>query len=196
MFNRVIALKDSWVKRGKAPKANPPKRVETPNRPPQEPTGPRVYPKAVQDRIDHLSRQFELPLQAAAGLAQSPALTGFFEDTVAAGTRPNSAASWVLGEVRKVIEGDGLEPLRFGPTEVAALISLVEAGRVSNRNAKDIFEVMARESGQPEQIMADLNVESISDQGQLEVVIDQVLTEHSDAVARFRAGERKLQEGS
>ena len=52
---------------------------------------------------------------------------------------------------------------------------------------------MARESGQPEQIMADLNVESISDQGQLEVVIDQVLTEHSDAVARFRAGERKLQ---
>ena len=91
------------------------------------------------------------------------------------------------------MEGDGLEPLRFGALEIADLIGLVDAGRVSKRNARKIFGVLSDEGGQPVAIMAALGLESISDGARLQAVIGEVLANHPDQVARFRDGQRQLQ---
>jgi glutaminyl-tRNA synthetase len=198
VFNRVISLKDGWAKtqaKNKTSQKLEGSRTEpAPTQAPASATPEEHrYSPEVHERIEDLIGRHGLPRQEATGLALSGGLQLFFEDTVSLGARPSSAATWVLGEVRSVLEGDALEPLRFGPSELAVLLSLIESGRVTNRNAREIFRTMSRESGQPEEILASLGLESISDGDSLAAAIDQVLAENSDSVERYRAGEKRLQ---
>jgi len=188
VFNQTIGLKDSWTKKpGRRPPEEPPAAKEKPGREPRE------YSADVQSRIDAMLAAHDLPRQEATGLALSPSLSLFFEDMVADGARPRAAASWVLSEVRSVLEGEGLEPLRFGPAEIVQLISLVESGVVSNRHAKEVFTVLSTEGGRPAEIVDQLGLQTISDSASLEAAVDRVLADNPDSVERFRGGEKRLQ---
>ena len=123
-----------------------------------------------------------------------PDLRGLFEAALASGAAPVAAANWVTGEItaslrrRDVSLGD--VPLQG--TDLAALTAMVNDGRISARAAREVLEGVMDGEGSPSQVARARNLEQISDQAALEQVVEEVMASHSQAVERYRSGEKKV----
>lgn len=160
--------------------------------------------------IDHLRKDLpELPDQRKARLVAAyslsaveveqvtadPALAEYFEAVARASGDGKSAYNWVMGEVLAVLRASGEDITRFRvrPADLAQLLNLVRDGTISHTAGKRVFARML-ETGQPAaQVAADESLLQVGDAGAIAAWVDEVLAEHPEEAARFRAGEKKLQ---
>ena len=160
--------------------------------------------------IDHLRQELpELPDQRKARLVAAyalsageveqvtadPALAEYFEAVARASGDGKSAYNWVMGEVLAVLRSSGEEITRFRvrPADLAQLLNLVRDGTISHTAGKRVFARML-ETGQPAaQVAGDEGLLLVGDESAIATWVDEVLAEHPEEAARFRAGEKKLQ---
>ena len=138
----------------------------------------------------------ELGLSAAdAGRLAANRETGdYFEAGLAVFPQPKALANWILGDLAAHLNAAGLAiadapvtPARFG-----RLLQLIDAGTISGKIAKSVFERMAATGQDPDAIVAAQGLRQMSDSSALEAVIDRILAEAPDEVAAFRNGKTKL----
>ncbi len=124
----------------------------------------------------------------AALLAADPAAGVLFDAALAADpTRSAKAvANWVTGESLR------LGPATIDPGQLARLVGLVDEGRLSGTNAKQVLEVHAREGAPVDDIVARLGLRQINDPAALDALIDEVVAQHPAAVAELRAGKGQV----
>jgi Asp-tRNA(Asn)/Glu-tRNA(Gln) amidotransferase B subunit len=78
------------------------------------------------------------------------------------------------------------------PESLAQLVALIDAGRISGRIAKEVFEKMLDTGGAPEEIVRRENLEQVSDEAAIAAAVDAVLAQHAAQVEEYRAGREKL----
>ncbi len=121
-----------------------------------------------------------------------PAASALFEEALANGAvAPKALANWITGEYLRVVRqrGDGGHA---SGAELAHLVAMVEEGRISGTNAKEIFARHV-EAGEPvEQIVAALGLAQISDADALAAAVNEVLAAHQAAVSDYRAGKQQV----
>lgn len=152
-------------------------------------------PASMQAR---LVSQYGLSAYDASVLTSSKALAGWFEAVVAEAGEANAkpAANWLMGDVASQLNREGIEidaaPIR--PAQLALLLKRIADGTVSNNTAKkDVFPAMwAGESGgDADAIIAAKGLKQMSDTGELEKIIDDVLAANAKSVEEYRAGKEK-----
>jgi aspartyl-tRNA(Asn)/glutamyl-tRNA(Gln) amidotransferase subunit B len=131
----------------------------------------------------------------ASVLVADAAATAIFEAAHAADPDlpPKKLANWVCGEYLRLAKGEAGSAAaeRVSGPQLAALVRLVEDGRVSGTNAKEVFVEHAR-SGRPvAEIVAEAGLEQISDLAALRAAVAEVIAEQPEAVADVRAGTQK-----
>src|SRR5690606_35463575 len=143
--------------------------------------------------------QDELGLTAydAAQLTMDRATSGYFE-TLAEALPEGQAklgANWVLGGLAAALNREEREPADspIPPARLAALISRIIDGTVSNKIARDVFAAMwdGEHGGDPDAIIEARGLKQISDTGAIGAMIDDVLAAHPAIVEEFRAGKQK-----
>ena len=134
-----------------------------------------------------------LAARDAEQLAEDGAVADYFEQVVAAGADPRTAANWVTGEVFRLLnEGGGdLDALKVRPPQLAELIALAAAGTVSGPAAREVFDAMAESGGSPARIVEERGLQQVSDTGELESQVDAVIAGQPDAAEKVRAGDPK-----
>ena len=119
-------------------------------------------------------------------------LDQYFEETIRSGADPKAVKNWLLGVVRAKMNEDGSDVVRLRerlePTRLAALIALVDAGRISGSIAKDVFEKMWASGASAEEIVAAEGLTQIDDESQIVGLIAGVLAANADAVEQYRGG--------
>jgi len=70
------------------------------------------------------------------------------------------------------------------------MILLVEKGTISGKIAKTVMEEMYKTGKAPGAIVEEKGLVQISNSGELEVIVDNVMTQHADAVEQFRSGKQ------
>ena len=132
-----------------------------------------------------------VPAEAAA-LTTSRATAEWFE--AAASAYPGDAkkvANWVLGDLFGLVNSAGIElsQVRFPPGKLAALVELVDAGRISGKQAKRVLSEMFATGESPHAVAARLGIEQMSDATALESVVEEVIAANAEAADRVRAGQ-------
>jgi aspartyl-tRNA(Asn)/glutamyl-tRNA(Gln) amidotransferase subunit B len=147
-------------------------------------------PELPEARRRRFIRQYALGEPEAAFLSQDTALAAYFEEAVRAGAAPRSAANWLMGELaRKLREtGLGIQEARVDPEALAALIGLVDAGRLSATMAKEVFERMWATGRSAAAIVEEEQLARIDDEAALERAARDVVARHADAAAQYRRG--------
>ena len=150
----------------------------------------RAMPELPEARRRRLIDDYGLPPADAATLAQSRALTGYFEATAAAAGDGRAAGNWILGELsRKMNElGIGIANVRVTPEGLGQLIRLVGDGAITGPTAKVVFETMYADGRPPRAIVDAGGLLQIDDEAELARVVDGVLAEHPGPVAQYRGG--------
>jgi aspartyl-tRNA(Asn)/glutamyl-tRNA(Gln) amidotransferase subunit B len=153
----------------------------------QMPELPRVMAARFQ-------KDYGLPEYDATMMTQSKAFGAFFEATAKACGQPKLAANWLMGEVSRRLNAEDRE-LDESPVKaetLAKLISRISDGTVTNNGAKQVFEALWTGEGQDVDAIIDAKgLKPMSDTGELERILDEVLAANAKSVEEFRAGKEK-----
>ena len=149
-----------------------------------------ALPELPEARKQRLVRDYRISPAEAAQLADTGALTAYFEAASAAAGNPKAAANWVMGEVTRRLKADGDEIGAVGvsPEALGRLIRMVDAGAVSGSAAKTVFERMVGTGREAEEIVEAERLAQIGDEEQLLGVVTRVIADNDDAASRFRRG--------
>ncbi len=117
-----------------------------------------------------------------------------FDATVAAGGPARPAANWLTGEVTAWIRKTETDPedLKLTGDLLTELIALVESDTVSASAAKEVLDGVLLGEGNPAEVAKARDLLQITDTGEIESVVDQILAENPDALESLRSGEQKV----
>jgi aspartyl-tRNA(Asn)/glutamyl-tRNA(Gln) amidotransferase subunit B len=120
--------------------------------------------------------------------------TAEFFEQVASGRDAKIAANWVMGELFGALNRSDTD---IGESPVSAahlgkLVDLIGDGTVSNRLAKDVFEIMFDTGDDPEKIVEEKGMKQVTDTGAIEAAVDAAIANGAAQVEQFRAGNEKV----
>ena len=112
------------------------------------------------------------------------------EATVAAGCDPASARKWWMGEIsRRAKEREvSLDEAGVSPAQVAELQSLIDAGRINDKLARQALEGVLAGEGDPTQVVEARGLEVVSDDGALTAAVQEALDANPDIVEKIKGG--------
>ena len=155
---------------------------------------------------------YGLPEYDATTLTQSKAMAAYFEAAAKASGQPKLVSNWVMGELsRRLNSGEAsIETAPVSAAQLAALVSRIADGTISNNAGKQVFEVLwaaGEIAGHPidpgyvDKAQIDLasidavieakGLKQMNDSGALEKIIDEVIAANADNVAQYKAGKEK-----
>jgi aspartyl-tRNA(Asn)/glutamyl-tRNA(Gln) amidotransferase subunit B len=173
-------------------------------------TEPDLVPMEFEDAVVEKLRANlpELPSQRKARLSSlgldehlaavlsgsEPGLRRIFDEAVALGTEPVAAARWLTGEVTAALRRAESSPesAPFSGSDLAELVAMVSANRVSSSAAKEILAGVLAGEGSPSRVAEARDLYQVSDQDLITAAVDEVLAANPDAIVRFREGEDKV----
>jgi aspartyl-tRNA(Asn)/glutamyl-tRNA(Gln) amidotransferase subunit B len=130
---------------------------------------------------------------AARVLTGHPRVAAFFEEAATLHGNPTRVANFVASEVLRDVVTHGLDA-RFPvtPAQVARLLKLVDAGRISGKQAKEVYAKIAGSDRSPEDVVAELGIEQVSDVDAIEAICRRVIEQSPKQAAQLRAGKTAI----
>jgi aspartyl-tRNA(Asn)/glutamyl-tRNA(Gln) amidotransferase subunit B len=151
-------------------------------------------PELPDARRERFMRDYRVPAYDAGLLTASRAAADYFEALVkAAAVDAKLCANWQTGELSAALNRAALEmsDSRIGPGSLAALLKRIADGSVSNKTAKEVFDAMWAGEGGADEIIEKRGLRQISDAGEIEKVVGEVLAANPKQVLDYRAGKEK-----
>ena len=136
---------------------------------------------------------YGLPDYDATTLTQSKAMAAYFEAVAQACQQPKLASNWLMGEVsRRLNAGDGsIEACPVSAVQLAALVSRIADGTISNNAGKQVFDALWKGEGEVDALIEAKGLKQMNDSGALDKIVDEVLAANADNVAQYKAGKEK-----
>jgi aspartyl-tRNA(Asn)/glutamyl-tRNA(Gln) amidotransferase subunit B len=127
-------------------------------------------------------------------VASHPDIARFFEEAAAGAARPKAIANWIINDLlgRLNDAGMSINRTRFSPGDLRDLIGLIEAGRLTGPQAKEIFAGMFAGEGGPAELARAKGLDQPGDGSALERWVDDAIAAHPAIVERLKAGESRL----
>ena len=129
-----------------------------------------------------------------AGVIVSDKATSDYYEKVVKNRSPKLVTTWVTSELFSILNKTNLtiDESPVSHDKLGELIDNIESGKVSNRLAKDIFEEMCETGKSPSDIISEKGMSQISDEGELEKLVNDVLSANPENVEKYKNGKDKL----
>ncbi len=111
----------------------------------------------------------------------------YFE-AVAQGRDGKMAANWVINELFGRLKKDSLDisDSPVSPAQLGGIIDLIASGDISGKIAKDLFEIVYTEGGEPAQIVEARGMKQVTDTGAIETAVDQIIADNPAQVEKAK----------
>jgi aspartyl-tRNA(Asn)/glutamyl-tRNA(Gln) amidotransferase subunit B len=112
----------------------------------------------------------------------------YFE-TVAKARDGKLAANWVINELfgRLNKEGKEIENSPVSAAQLGQIVELISNGTISGKIAKDVFEIVWSEGGDPAEIVEKRGLKQVTDTGAIEKAVDEIIAKNPDKVEQVKA---------
>jgi aspartyl-tRNA(Asn)/glutamyl-tRNA(Gln) amidotransferase subunit B len=154
----------------------------------------QAMPELPENRRQRFSEQYGLSYADASQLVTDRALADYYEAAAEASGNPRGTANWIRTELLRELEGSGLSAVEspVAPAELGALVRLIDEEKISGKQGKDVLVEMFK-TGKPAQaIIEEKGMVQLSDTGEIDVLIDDVIAANPDQVASYRSGKETL----
>jgi aspartyl-tRNA(Asn)/glutamyl-tRNA(Gln) amidotransferase subunit B len=154
-----------------------------------------TLPEMPEKRLLRFLHDLKLNQADAEFIVSDKPLADWYEAVLKIYDEPKKVASWVVVEINRELQEQhlGVDELKVSPTGLAELLRLLDAGKLNNITAKEVFRGMA-ESGEDALTTAKkLNKLIEQDESVVDDAIAEVINEYRDkAVADYLGGEKKV----
>ena len=160
---------------------------------------PLVFDQAFVDELkiglpalpDEIKSDFinEMGLSAydASILVSEKAIADFFKE-VANGRDGKLAANWVINDLLGALNKASLDISQspMSANQLGGIIDLIKEGTISGKIAKDLFEIVWNEGGDPAKIVEARGMKQVTDTGAIEKTVDEIISANPDKVAKAK----------
>ena len=145
-------------------------------------------PELPDDKRARFIADYGLPPYDAGVLVMEREAADYFED-VARGRDAKGAANWVINELfgRLNKEGKTVTTSPVSANQLGAIVDLISSGTISGKIAKDLFEIVWSEGGDPNAIVEQRGMKQVTDTGAIEKAVDEIIAANPDKVAQAQA---------
>ncbi|MBI2341110.1 MAG: Asp-tRNA(Asn)/Glu-tRNA(Gln) amidotransferase subunit GatB [Deltaproteobacteria bacterium] len=135
-------------------------------------------------------KDFCIPEYDAFVLTQDKKLAEYYEQSVGHFNSPKKISNWIMTELLRKLNETGIEisSCKISAKDMANLVELIESDKISGKIGKTVFEEMFADGKTPEKIIAEKGLIQVSDEGELEKIIDEVLAKNAENVAKYKSG--------
>ena len=150
-------------------------------------------PELPDEKRARFVRDYGLPVHEAARLIVERATADYFE-AVAQGRDAKAAANWVLNELagRLNKEGRDITASPVSEAQLGAILDLMAEGTISGKIAKDVFEIVWNEGGDPRGIVEARGLRQVTDLSALQKLVDDIVARNPDKVGDAKANPKAL----
>jgi aspartyl-tRNA(Asn)/glutamyl-tRNA(Gln) amidotransferase subunit B len=152
------------------------------------------FPELPKDKEGRFKSEFGLTGYDAKILASSKSMADFFETAAKDLLNYSLLANWLIGEISAFLNKDVIEinESKLTPANLATLINRIDDQTISGKIAKSIFEEMYLNGKTPDEIIESQGLQQISDDGEIEKIINTVIENNPAQVEGYKNGKDKL----
>ena len=150
-------------------------------------------PELPDARRARLEKEYGLSDYDAGLITSSRAMAEYFDAVVATGADPKLAANWIMGDLAKNLNEDGIDIVKspVSAERLGKMIGLIMKDTISGKIAKKVFKEMWTNEDDPEKIVKDKGLVQITDTGAIEAAVDAAIAANPKAVAEYKGGKKK-----
>lgn len=151
-------------------------------------------PELAAERAARYVASYDLPPYDAGVLTASRSLAEYFEACVKLYPQPKIVSNWVMGDLSAHLNAAGMEPSTapFTPKHLAELLQMLEDQVINGKMAKQILEKTFATGQSPRQLVEKEGLSQLSDQDELEKLVEEVIAAHPDSVEKYRSGRTRV----
>ncbi|MET3601551.1 aspartyl-tRNA(Asn)/glutamyl-tRNA(Gln) amidotransferase subunit B [Martelella mangrovi] len=128
-----------------------------------------------------------LSVYDASVLVSDKAVSDYYEKLVEL-SEAKAAANWVINDLLGALNkaGKGIDETPVSPEQLGAILSLIKDGVISGKIAKDLFEIVWNEGGDPKQIVEDRGMKQVTDTGAIEKIVDEIIAANPEQAEKVK----------
>tara|TARA_Y100001978_G_C23678805_1_gene427892 strand:- start:479 stop:1942 length:1464 start_codon:yes stop_codon:yes gene_type:complete len=152
-------------------------------------------PPLPRELFDKYVHEFQLSPYDANNLTDTKEIALYFEQVVEHTNNYKAAANWIMGAVKSYLNENGVQIDEFPilPKKISDLITLIDQGKISSSAASQkIFPAMFTSEDSVMHIAEQLNIIQVSNEGDIDRFIQEVISNNPSEVERYKKGEKQL----
>ncbi|MEM7301191.1 MAG: Asp-tRNA(Asn)/Glu-tRNA(Gln) amidotransferase subunit GatB [Pseudomonadota bacterium] len=144
-------------------------------------------PELPDDKKERFKSELGLTAYDASILVADKDVADFFE-IVAEGRDGKQAANWVINDLLGALNKAGLSigETPISAAQLGAIVDLIKDGTISGKIAKDLFEIIWEEGGDPKEVVTARGMAQVTDVGAIESVVDQIIADNPAQVEKVK----------
>ena len=151
-------------------------------------------PELPEARRNRFMEQYSLSFADASQLVSDRSLADYYEATAEASGNPRAAANWIRSELLRELEAGNLSAAESHvvANELGVLIRLIDEEKISGKQGKDVLVEMFKTGKGAEAVVQEKGLIQVSDTGEIDSLIDEVIAANPDQLANYRSGKETL----
>jgi aspartyl-tRNA(Asn)/glutamyl-tRNA(Gln) amidotransferase subunit B len=151
-------------------------------------------PELPDARRRRFVEEYSLPYNDASQLTNNRALADYYEEAARAAGNPRAAANWIRTELLRELEAAGItaDVCPVAPVELGALVRLIDEEKISGKQGKEVLVEMFSSGKSAAAIIEERGLVQVSDTGEIDSIIEQVIAASPQQLAQYRAGKEAL----
>jgi len=146
-----------------------------------------ALPELPDEKKARFISQYGLSAYDASVLIAERESADYFE-AVARGRDGKAAANWIINELFGRLNKDGtaIADSPVSAAQLGGIIDLIGSGAISGKIAKDLFEIVYTEGGDPAAVVEARGMKQVTDTGAIERVVDEIIAANPDKVEQAK----------
>lgn len=147
-------------------------------------------PEMPDVRVKRYVEEYGIPKTDALILVQSKEISDFFEETITYTKEYKNVSNWILGEIQAYLNKSNciITETKITGEYLAKMITYIQDGTISSKQAKKVFEILISEGKDPEVIIEENGMKQISSPEELTKIINEVLDNNEQSIEDYRNG--------
>lgn len=154
-----------------------------------------TIPELPDARKARYTKEYGLSDYDAGVITSAKEIADFFDGAVAtgAGVDAKQVANWIMGDLLGYLNANNVElhQVKITPAALGELVQLTQKGTISIKIARDVFKDMLETGKNPSQIVEEKGLVQISDEGELQKIVEKVVADNPQSVADFKEGKER-----
>ena len=153
----------------------------------------RRQPEFRDEKQARYKEEYGLPEYNIEIITSDKTLTDIFERCIALGAAPKEISNWLMGDTMRLLKEQEMEAadLHFSPEHLVKMIAMIESGAINRKVARKVFEAIFKDNVEPEAYVEENGLKTVSDEGALRKVIEEIVENNPKSVEDYKAGKKK-----
>lgn len=150
----------------------------------------KKIPMFALERKEKYINEYNLSSYDANILVKEKEISDYFEETISLGSNPKSVSNWLTSVILGYLNKNELsiKDIYLTPKMLVDLIKMVDEGKISSKQAKEVLSKVLEEKEEPIKIIKKLGLEQISDEDTIRGIVVPIIEEHLELIEEYRKG--------